>query len=89
MPKKVAEKKTLVEKYRTHDKDTGSIDVQIALLTQRIEELVTHLETHKKDLDSKRGLLIMVGKRRRLLNYLKKSNLKDYDKLIKDLGLRK
>ena len=89
MVKKSPEKKTLVEKYQAHAKDTGSIDVQVALLTQRIGELVLHLETHKKDLDSKRGLLIMVGKRRRLLNYLKKSNVKDYDKLIKDLGLRK
>lgn len=89
MTKKVAEKKTLVEKYRIHAKDTGSIDVQVALLTQRINELVKHLTTHKKDIDSKRGLLVMVGKRRKLLNYLKRSNPKDYEKLIKDLGLRK
>lgn len=89
MAKKPPAKKTLVEKYRSHAKDTGSIDVQIALLTQRISELVSHLSIHKKDMDSRRGLLIMVGKRRRLLNYLKKSNPKEYEKIIKDLGLRK
>ena len=89
MPKTAASKKTLVEKYQSHAKDTGSVEVQIALLSQRIGELVLHLENHGKDLDSKRGLLIMVGKRRRLLNFLKSSDVKAYEKLIKDLGLRK
>jgi len=89
MPKKTEEKKTLVEKYQNHKDDTGSIEVQIALLSQRIVELSKHLEGHKKDGDSRRGLLIMVGKRRRLLNYIKKSEPKSYEKLIKDLGLRK
>jgi len=81
--------KTLVEKYQTHKKDTGSVEVQIALLSQKTGDLVSHLESHPKDFDSRRGLLMMVGKRRRLLNYLKKSDSKKYDKVIKDLGLRK
>lgn len=85
----MADKKTLVEKYQTHKKDTGSTEVQAALLTERINELVAHLESHKKDNDSRRGLLIMIGKRRRLLNYLKDHNQKKYEKIIKDLGLRK
>jgi small subunit ribosomal protein S15 len=89
MPKKTEEKKTLVEKYQNHKDDTGSIEVQIALLSQRVVELSKHLEGHKKDGDSRRGLLIMVGKRRRLLNYIKKSEPKSYEKLIKELGLRK
>lgn len=79
----------LIEKYQNHKKDTGSVDVQIALITQRINDLVTHLGDHAKDSDSRRGLLIMVGKRRKLLNYLKKSNVKGYEKIIKDMGLRK
>lgn len=82
-------KKTLVEKYQTHKKDTGSVEVQIALITERVSELVTHLEEHKKDSDSRRGLLKMVGKRRKLLNYLAKTDPKKYEKIIKDLGLRK
>lgn len=81
--------KTLVEKYQGHKKDTGSTEVQIALITQKINELATHLKKHKKDFDSRRGLLIMVGRRRRLLNYLKEKDLKKYEKIIKDLGLRK
>lgn len=82
-------KQNLVTKYQNHANDTGSMDVQAAVLTQRIGELSKHLAIHKKDFDSKRGLLIMVGKRRKLLNYLKKSDPKAYEKLIKDLGLRK
>ena len=79
----------LVKKYQTHKKDTGSAEVQIVLLTQKILELAKHLKKHGKDSDSRRGLLIMVGKRRRLLNYLKKGDEKTYEKLIKDLGLKK
>ncbi len=79
----------LVKKYQTHKKDTGSAEVQIVLVTQKILELAKHLKKHAKDSDSRRGLLIMVGKRRRLLNYLKKHEPKTYDKLIKDLGLKK
>lgn len=81
--------KTLVEKFRTHKKDTGSPEVQIALLSERIDELARHLKKHPGDHDSRRGLLMMVGKRRRLLNYLKKQGSTNYDKLVKELGLRK
>ena len=79
----------LVKKYRGHKLDTGSVEVQIALFSQRIETLAKHLKKHGKDNDSMRGLLQMVGKRRRLLNYLKKKEEKKYLKLILDLGLRK
>jgi small subunit ribosomal protein S15 len=79
----------LIKKYQTHKNDTGSSEVQVALLTEKILELAKHLKKHAKDSDSRRGLLMMVGKRRRLLNYLKKSDVKKYDKLIKDLGLKK
>lgn len=82
-------KQTLVEKYQTHKKDTGSTEVQVALVSLRIKELVTHLKKHSLDNDSKRGLLILVGKRRRLLNYLRKKDEKKYQQLILDLGLRK
>ncbi len=82
-------KPSLIEKYQAHVGDTGSTDVQIALLTERIESLIGHLREHKKDQDSRRGLLLMVGKRRRLLNYLRKESQDRYQKLIADLGLRK
>lgn len=82
-------KPSLIEKYQAHKKDTGSTEVQIALLSERIQELVTHLRKHPGDNDSKRGLLILVGKRRRLLNYLRKKDEKNYQALIADLGLRK
>ncbi|MEI6039881.1 MAG: 30S ribosomal protein S15 [Candidatus Berkelbacteria bacterium] len=85
----MAEKQDLVKKYQTHKNDTGSTDVQVALLTEKIAELAKHLKKHAKDSDSRRGLLMMVGKRRRLLNYLKKNETKKYEKLIKDLGLKK
>lgn len=87
--KKTPPKKTLIEKYRTHKSDTGSTEVQSALLSDKITDLAKHLKKHTKDYDSRRGLLSMVGKRRKLLNYLKKSEPKKYDKLIVDLGLRK
>ena len=79
----------LVKKYQTHKKDTGSADVQVVLLTVKIADLAKHLKKHAKDSDSRRGLLIMVGKRRRLLNFIRKNEPKTYDKLIKDLGLKK
>lgn len=79
----------LIQKYQSHDKDTGSTEVQIAVLTKKISDLTKHLKDHKKDYDSRRGLLMMVGKRRRLLNYLKKNSEEGYLKLIADLGLRK
>ena len=79
----------LIKKYQSHKNDTGSTDVQVALITEKIAELAKHLKKHNKDQDSRRGLLMMVGKRRRLLNYLKKNEPKKYEKLIKDLGLKK
>lgn len=87
--KKTGEKVDLIKKYRSHKDDTGSVEVQVAVLTKKVSDLTKHLKEHKKDFDSRRGLLSMVGKRRRLLNYLKKSDEKKYDKLISDLGLRK
>lgn len=86
---KAPKKKGLIEKYQTNKNDTGSVGVQIALLTEKIADLAGHLATHKKDHDSRRGLLMMVGKRRRLLNYVRKNDMQQYEKLIADLGLRK
>ena len=84
------EKKTeLVLKYRTHEKDTGSPEVQVALLSERINYLTEHFKTHKKDHHSRRGLLKMVGQRRRLLNYLQARDLERYRALVKELELRK
>lgn len=84
------EKKTsVIEKFRTHESDTGSAEVQIAVLTARINELNEHLHAHKKDHHSRRGLLKMVGRRRNLLAYLKDKDLEKYRKLIAELGLRK
>lgn len=82
-------KEQIVQEYQTHEGDTGSPEVQIAILTARINELNEHLQTHKKDFHSRRGLLKMVGQRRGLLNYLKKSDVDRYRILIKRLGLRK
>jgi small subunit ribosomal protein S15 len=86
---KVGKKVDLIKKYQSHKEDTGSTEVQIAILTKKISDLTKHLQEHKKDFDSRRGLLMMVGKRRRLLNYLKKTEEERYTKLIADLGLRK
>jgi small subunit ribosomal protein S15 len=82
------EKTPTVEKYRTHKDDSGSTEVQVALLTERINYLTGHFRTHAKDHHSRRGLLKMVGKRRRLLDYLRKTDLESYRKIIADLGLR-
>lgn len=84
-----SKKVDLIEKYQSHKEDTGSIEVQIAVLTKKVSDLTKHLREHKKDFDSRRGLLMMVGKRRRLLNYLKKTDEDQYNKLIADLGLRR
>lgn len=81
--------KDLVKKYQTHEGDTGSTQVQVALLTERINELTDHLKQHKKDFDSRSGLLKLVGRRRRLLNYLASIQPEVYPQLIKDLDLRK
>jgi small subunit ribosomal protein S15 len=82
------DKDTIIQKYQLHPSDRGSTAVQIALLTTRINELTGHFRTHKKDHHSRRGLLMMVGKRRRLLEYLKRTDLPRYRELIEDLGLR-
>jgi small subunit ribosomal protein S15 len=84
-----ADRAALIEKHRLHSKDTGSADVQIALLTRRINSLAEHLRSHKQDNHSRRGLLKMVGQRRRLLNYLARTEHDRYVKLIADLGLRR
>lgn len=81
--------KDIVKKYQAHEGDTGSTKVQVALLTQRIEELSGHLKGHRKDFDSRSGLLKMVGRRRRLLNYLSSTEPEIYAEFIKELGLRK
>jgi len=82
-------KRELVERFGDSPTDTGKAEVQIALLTERINQLTDHLRTHKKDHHSRRGLLMLVGRRRRLLNYLQRSNLDRYRALVKELGLRK
>lgn len=83
------DKKTLIEKYKTHESDTGSPEVQVGLLTHRISYLTEHLKIHKKDHHSRRGLLVLVGRRRRLLNYVKNKDVKRYRTVIKSLGLRR
>ena len=80
---------TTIAKYQSHPGDTGSTAVQVAQLTERITELTNHLKEHKKDFDSRSGLLKLVGRRRRLLNYLLSTDAEAYQNLIKDLGLRK
>lgn len=83
------EKSKLIQVFKTHEQDTGSAAVQVAVLSARIQQLTDHLKTAKKDFSSRRGLLRMVGRRRRLLNYLKQQNLTGYNTLIARLGLRK
>jgi len=82
-------RKEIISNYNTHDKDTGSPEVQVALLSARIEYLTEHFKVHKKDHHSRRGLLKLVGQRRRLLEYLKDKDVNRYRKLIERLGLRK
>jgi len=83
------QKKAIIEKFRLHENDTGSPEVQVAILTERINNLTEHLKTHRKDYHSRRGLLKMVGQRRALLNYLKERDNSRYRSLIQKLGLRK
>ena len=83
------DKKDMIDRFKLHYSDTGSPEVQIALLTSRITYLTEHVKVHKKDHHSRRGLLMMVNKRRKLLDYMKNKNLTAYKKLISDLGLRK
>jgi len=82
-------KKEIIERFKTHSTDTGSPEVQIALISARIDYLTEHFKVHKKDHASRRGLLKLVGQRRRLLDYLKDKNLERYRALIKELGLRR
>jgi small subunit ribosomal protein S15 len=81
-------KNEIIQKYQLHENDRGSAPVQVALLTSRINDLRTHFDAHKKDHHSRRGLLKMVGRRRRLLEYLKRTDVERYRELITDLGLR-
>jgi len=83
------EKQAIIKEYQRHPQDCGSADVQIAVLTQRIGALTEHLKTHKKDYHTRRGLLMLVGQRRRLLNYLKDKDVNRYRDLVNKLGLRK
>ncbi len=83
------DKTNIIEENRTHEKDTGSSEVQIALLSARIAHLTEHLKTHRKDFHSRRGLLMMAAKRRKLLDYLKRTELNRYQSIVKKLGLRR
>jgi len=89
MPLASPRKQEVIKKFRQHDGDTGSPEVQIALLTERIGYLTEHFKTHSKDHHSRRGLLKLVGQRRRLLDYLKSKNLERYRGVIQSLGIRK
>ena len=83
------DKVTIIKEYGQSEKDTGSVEVQVALLTNRIQYLTEHLKEHKKDFHSRRGLLKLVGKRRRFLDYIKKNNITKYREIIGKLGIRK
>ncbi len=85
----VDQKKIIIEDYKQHESDTGSPEVQVALLTKRINDLTEHFKIHAKDFHSRRGLMILVGQRRRLLDYLKRKDKTRYAKLIERLGLRR
>jgi small subunit ribosomal protein S15 len=85
----IEDKQEIVTKFGKDENDTGSTQVQVALLTRRINDLTEHLREHKHDHHSRRGLLMLVGQRRRFLNYLQKNDLEGYRKLVRDLGLRK
>jgi len=89
MSQSATERKQIVKKHRRHDKDTGSPEVQVALLTKRIKELTEHIKRHQKDHHSRRGLLMLVGKRRRLLDYLMSRDIERYRALVKALRLRR
>ncbi|MBI3945162.1 MAG: 30S ribosomal protein S15 [Armatimonadetes bacterium] len=89
MPLQMEQKQSIIGQHKKHDQDTGSPEVQVALLTARINQLTDHLRTHKKDHHSRRGLLMMVGHRRRLLNYLSNKDVERYRALVAALGLRR
>ena len=85
----IAAKATIKQEFRTHESDTGSVEVQVALISQRIKDLTGHLQSHNKDHSSRRGLIIMVSKRRKLLDYLRSRDEARYQSLIQRLGLRR
>lgn len=89
MVSKLDDKKQLIDKYKLHESDTGSPEVQVGLITHRITYLTEHLKVHEKDHHSRRGLLMLVGKRRRLLNYVKNKDVQRYRTIIDSLGLRR
>jgi small subunit ribosomal protein S15 len=89
MPLALDRKRSLIEQFKTHDGDTGSPEVQIALLTERVNSLTEHFKTHAKDHHSRRGLLMLIGKRRGLLEYLKRKDVERYKALIERLGIRR
>jgi small subunit ribosomal protein S15 len=89
MPLSQQNKAQLIEKFRTHDSDTGSPEVQVALLTERIKQLTEHFKIHQKDHHSRRGLLMLVSQRRRLLDFLRHQNVARYRTLITELGIRR
>ena len=82
-------KREIIDSFKVHSRDTGSAEVQVAVLTERINSLAEHFKYHKKDFNSRRGLLMLVGRRRRLLNYLKDKHTKKYEEVIEKLNLRK
>ncbi len=82
-------KQALIKKFRLHEKDSGSAEIQIAILTEEIKELSKHLQSHKKDFSSRRGLLKKIGQRRRLLNFLRKDNPESYEKLVDQLKIKR
>lgn len=88
MPLSQKQKQEIIEGFKRHEKDTGSPEVQIALLTARINHLTEHLKVHRKDFHSRRGLLLLVGQRRRLLNYLAQYDIQRYRQIVEQLGLR-
>jgi len=89
MPLNTERKSDIIKEFKTHDSDTGSPEVQIALLSERIKDLTEHFKVHMKDHHSRRGLLMLVGQRRKLLDYLRTRNKEKYEKIIERLGLRK
>ncbi|NLH49514.1 MAG: 30S ribosomal protein S15 [Myxococcales bacterium] len=89
MAKEIQQKAEIIKKFSKHEKDTGSAEVQIALLSSRITQLTEHFKTHDKDHHSRRGLLKLVGQRRRMLDYLKRMDIERYRKVIAELGIRK
>ncbi len=86
---KKEEKRDVIDKFKTHETDTGSPEVQIALISERLKYLTEHFKAHKKDHHSRRGLLKLVGRRKRLLDYLRQKDIERYRKIIKELGIRK